>query len=218
VGNGANLCFVRDRTAAKTAAIITTASSTTAPAFCVIHHALSTIRSLLHSSNYLPTLALLPPSLIQLPSRDQIQSQLTTCAPSPSSQSLVSASTARFWRILHVSSSCNCHADSWIAGAAAEDVQYGHYDEPAFVPAMVPRDDCPKLPKLCTDAVMLDSAGGLTTLTYLCPETAARSTVTVTTTSTTTVTADLPDITAPPPPSPSFPSSIFDIAPTSLNE
>jgi hypothetical protein len=95
VGNGANLCFVRDRTAAKTAAIITTASSTTAPAFLFIHHALSTAWSFLQSSNYLPTLVLLLSSLIRFLSRSD-QSQLTTCAPSSSSLSLVSTSTTRF--------------------------------------------------------------------------------------------------------------------------
>jgi hypothetical protein len=65
---------------------------------------------------------------------------------------------------------------------------------------------------------MINGAGDLTTMTYLCSETAAPSTVTHTTTATTTVTADLPDITAPAPPVPSFPSSMFDIAPTSFNE
>jgi hypothetical protein len=103
------------------------------------------------------------------------------------------------------------HTDSRIAGAAADAV-YGQY-EAAFAPAMVPRDnDCAELPKLCTDGVMLN--GGLTTLTYLCPDkTAAPSTVTVTTTATTTVTADLPDSTTE-----SLPSSVFDISPTSVNE
>jgi hypothetical protein len=105
----------------------------------------------------------------------------------------------------------NFHTNSRIAGATVDAV-YAQY-EAAFAPAMVPRDnDCAELPKLCTDGVML--SGGLTTLTYLCPDkTKVPSTVTVTTTATTTVTVDLPDSTIGP-----APSSVFDIAPTSLNE
>jgi hypothetical protein len=122
--------------------------------------------------------------------------------------------------------SCNFLTDSPIAGAAAETAQYARY-EAAFAPAMVARDDCAELPKLCTDGVML--SGGLTTLTYLCPDkTAVPSTVTVTTTATTTVTEDLPNTTSwsvvttvtedPDSTSWSVGTTVFDIGPTSLNE
>ncbi|KAH8643247.1 hypothetical protein IG631_00710 [Alternaria alternata] len=61
--------------------------------------------------------------------------------------------------------------------------------EHIHAPAMIPRDDCTDLPKLCTDPVLL--RGHETTLTYLCPETEGPSTVTATTTRTITVTVDL---------------------------
>ncbi|KAB2102647.1 hypothetical protein AG0111_0g9078 [Alternaria gaisen] len=78
-----------------------------------------------------------------------------------------------------------------VAGAAAEASQQGHIMEHIHAPAMIPRDDCTDLPKLCTDPVLL--RGHETTLTYLCPETEGPSTVTATatTTRTITVTVDL---------------------------
>ncbi|KAF1947655.1 hypothetical protein EJ02DRAFT_417168 [Clathrospora elynae] len=72
------------------------------------------------------------------------------------------------------------------AGVAAEVAQYGQFAEPVFAAAMAPRNNnCPELPKLCTDPVMFH--GAMTTMTYLCPD-KTPTTVTVTTTATTTVT------------------------------
>ncbi|EUC49314.1 hypothetical protein COCMIDRAFT_85072 [Bipolaris oryzae ATCC 44560] len=64
----------------------------------------------------------------------------------------------------------------------------GHLVEPAPVGAVAARDEgCSKLPKLCTDTVLLH--GGQTILTYLCPETQGpTATVTITSTITRTVT------------------------------
>ncbi|CAI9638017.1 unnamed protein product [Alternaria burnsii] len=76
-----------------------------------------------------------------------------------------------------------------VAGAAAEASQQSHIMEHSHAPAMIPRDDCADLPKLCTDPVLL--RGHETTLTYLCPETEGPSTVMATTTRTITVTVDL---------------------------
>lgn len=70
--------------------------------------------------------------------------------------------------------------------ALAEVAQYGYHADSKFASAMVARDSCSELPQLCTDLVMLQ--GMATTLTYLCPEPTALSTVHVTQTVTTTVT------------------------------
>ena len=127
---------------------------------------------------------------------------------------------------IHPEVACNVFTDSPTVGAAANDdarrgPRQARY-KASFAPALVARDDCTGLPKLCTDEAMLN--GGMTTLTYLCPDkTAGPSTVTVTTTATTTVTADLPDSTsssssADTTESWSVQTTVYDIGPTSLNE
>jgi hypothetical protein len=66
-------------------------------------------------------------------------------------------------------------------------IQYGAPIDPAWAPAMAPRDNCPEPRELCTGPVMLHGTG--MTLTYLCPQTSdAVSTVHVTVTATTIVT------------------------------
>ncbi|KAF1921145.1 hypothetical protein BDU57DRAFT_38602 [Ampelomyces quisqualis] len=75
------------------------------------------------------------------------------------------------------------------AVVAAEAVQYYDAFKQAHAPALAARDDCTKLPALCTGAVTVSGTG--MTLTYLCPATSQVpvSTVHVTVTATTTVTS-----------------------------
>ncbi|KAJ5024914.1 hypothetical protein J3E72DRAFT_271740 [Bipolaris maydis] len=75
-----------------------------------------------------------------------------------------------------------------VSVAAFQTNLEGYLVEPAPVRAVAARDEgCSKLPKLCTDTVLLH--GGQTILTYLCPETQGpTATVTITSTTTRTVT------------------------------
>ncbi|KAH8732395.1 hypothetical protein GQ44DRAFT_821675 [Phaeosphaeriaceae sp. PMI808] len=102
-----------------------------------------------------------------------------------------------------------------IVSTAAEAVHFGAPVNPFWAPTLSPRDSCAELPPLCTGQVMM--YGSATTLTYLCPETAAPSTVHVTVTTITTVTA-LPgdDIKNPPiAPSPAEPMTTTTLRSTS---
>ncbi|XP_014555031.1 hypothetical protein COCVIDRAFT_17334 [Bipolaris victoriae FI3] len=75
-----------------------------------------------------------------------------------------------------------------VSVAAFQTGLEGHLVEPAPFGAVAARDEsCSKLPKLCTDTVLLH--GGQTTLTYLCPETQGpTATITITSTTTRTIT------------------------------